>query len=94
MIIGKVIGNVITTIKDPKYNGHKLLVVQELNIYGEFEKNFYIAADLIGIGIDEVVMLVNGAASRASVETNNIGFDSVVTAKIETIIFEDKVIKV
>ncbi|MHB1347462.1 MAG: EutN/CcmL family microcompartment protein [Candidatus Humimicrobiaceae bacterium] len=94
MIIGKVIGNVITTIKDPKYNGHKLLVVQELNIYGEFEKNFYIAADLIGIGIDEVVMLVNGAASRASVETNNIGFDSVITAKIETIIFEDKVIKV
>lgn len=94
MIIGKVIGNVITTIKDPKYNGHKLLVVQELNIYGEFEKNFYIAADLIGIGVDEVVMLVNGAASRASVETNNIGFDSVVTAKIETIIFEDKVIKV
>ena len=93
MIIGKVIGNVITTIKDPKYSGYKLLVVQEMDLDGKFEKNFYIAADLIGIGIDEVVMLVNGAAARASVETNNIGFDSVVTAKIETIIFEDKVIK-
>ncbi|MHB1254054.1 MAG: EutN/CcmL family microcompartment protein [Candidatus Humimicrobiaceae bacterium] len=94
MIIGKVIGNVVTTIKDPKYNGYKLLVVQEMNVYGEFEKNFYIAADLIGIGIDEVVMLVNGAAARTSVETNNMGFDSVITAKIETIIFEDKIIKV
>jgi ethanolamine utilization protein EutN len=93
MIIGKVIGNVVTTIKDPKYNGYKLLVVQEMNAYGEFEKNFYIAADLIGIGIDEVVMLVNGAAARTSVETNNIGFDSVITAKIETIVFEDKIIK-
>ena len=93
MIIGKVIGNVVTTVKDPKYSGYKLLVVQEMNIYGEFEKNFYISADLIGIGIDEVVMLVNGAAARASVETNNIGFDCVVTAKIETIIFEDKTIK-
>jgi len=93
MIIGKVIGNVITTIKDPKYSGYKLLVVQEMNAYGEFEKNFYISADLIGIGIDEVVMLVNGAAARSSIETNNIGFDSVVTAKIETIIFEDKIIK-
>jgi len=93
MIIGKVIGNVVTTVKDPKYNGYKLLVVQEMNVYGEFEKNFYIASDLIGIGIDEVVMLVNGAAARSSVETNNIGFDSVVTAKIETIIFEDKIIK-
>jgi ethanolamine utilization protein EutN len=93
MIIGKVIGNVVTTIKDPKYNGYKLLVVQEMNAYGEFEKNFYIAADLIGIGIDEVVMLVNGAAARTSVETINIGFDSVITAKIETIVFEDKIIK-
>ena len=93
MIIGKVIGNVVTTVKDPKYNGYKLLVVQEMNVYGEFEKNFYISADLIGIGIDEVVMLVNGAAARTSVETNNIGFDSVITAKIETIIFEDKTIK-
>ena len=93
MIIGKVIGNVITTIKDPKYSGYKLLVVQEMNAYGEFEKNFYISADLIGIGIDEVVMLVNGAAARTSVETNNIGFDSVITAKIETIVFEDKTIK-
>jgi len=93
MIIGKVIGNVVTTIKDPKYSGYKLLVVQEMNIYGEFEKNFFISADLIGIGIDEVVMLVNGAAARTSVETNNLGFDSVVTAKIETIILEDKVIR-
>jgi len=93
MIIGKVIGNVVTTIKDPKYSGYKLLVVQEMNVYGEFEKNFYIAADLIGIGIDEVVMLVNCAAARTSVETSNLGFDSVVTAKIETIIFEDKIIR-
>ncbi|MCL4378375.1 MAG: EutN/CcmL family microcompartment protein [Actinobacteria bacterium] len=93
MIIGKVIGNVVSTVKDPKYNGYKLLVVQEMNAYGQFEKNFYISADLIGVGIDEVVMLVNGAAARTSVETYNIGFDSVITAKIETVIFEDKVIK-
>jgi len=93
MIIGKVIGNVVSTVKDPKYNGYKLLVVQEMSCYGEFEKNFYISADLIGVGIDEVVMLVNGAAARTSVETNGIGFDSVITAKIEIAIFEDKVIK-
>ena len=37
MIIGKVIGNVVSTIKDPKYNGYKLLVVQEMNCFGEFE---------------------------------------------------------
>jgi len=93
MIIGKVIGNVVSTVKDPKYNGYKLLVVQEMNCFGEFDKNFYISADLIGVGIDEVVMLVNGAAARTSVETNGIGFYSVITAKIEIVIFEDKTIK-
>lgn len=93
MIIGKVIGNVVSTVKDPKYNGYKLLVIQEMDVYGNFKKNFYISADLIGIGIDEVVMVVNGAAARSSTETNNIGFDSVITAKIETIIFDDQVIK-
>jgi microcompartment protein CcmK/EutM len=93
MVIGKVIGNVVSTVKDPKYNGYKLLVVQEMDVYGNFEKNFYISADLIGVGIDEVVMLVNGAAARSSTETNNIGFDSVITAKIETVIFDDKIIK-
>ena len=93
MVIGKVIGNVVSTVKDPKYNGYKLLVVQEMDVYGNFEKNFYISADLIGVGIDEVVILVNGAAARSSTETNNIGFDSVITAKIETVIFDDKIIK-
>ena len=93
MIIGKVIGNIVSTVKDPKYDGYKLLIVQEMDAYGQFEKNFYISADLIGVGVDEVVMLVNGAAARTSVETNNIGFDSVISAKIETVIFKDKVIK-
>ena len=93
MLIGKVIGNVVSTVKDPKYSGYKLLVIQEMDVYGNFENFFYISADLIGVGIDEVVMVVNGAASRSSAETNNIGFDSVITAKIETIIFDDQVIK-
>ena len=93
MIIGKIIGNVVSTIKDPKYNGYKLLVIQEMDVHGNYDKNFYISADLIGVGIDEVVMVVNGSASRSSEETNIIGFDSVITAKIETIIFDDQVIK-
>ena len=32
MIIGRVIGNVVSVIKDPQYNGYKLLIVKEMNI--------------------------------------------------------------
>ena len=90
MIIGRVIGTVVSNAKEPKYEGYKLLVVKEMNVYGEYEKNFYIAADLIGSGIDEVVMLVTGAAARGSVETNEKGIDAVITAKIEKVFIDGK----
>jgi len=90
MIIGRVIGTVISNAKEPKYLGYKLLVVKEMNPYGEYEKNFYIAADLIGAGIDEVVMLVTGAAARGSIETNEKGIDAVTTAKIEKVMIDGK----
>ncbi|HHT79391.1 MAG TPA: EutN/CcmL family microcompartment protein [Actinobacteria bacterium] len=90
MIIGRVIGTVVSNAKEPKYEGYKLLVVKEMNVYGEYEKNFHIAADLIGAGIDEVVMLVNGAAARGSVETNEKGIDAVITAKIAKAFIRDK----
>jgi ethanolamine utilization protein EutN len=90
LIIGRVIGNVISVIKDANYNDYKLLIVKEMNIDGGYESNYYISADLIGVGIDEVVLVVNGAASRSTKETNDKGFDSVITAKIEKLFFEDK----
>ncbi len=90
MLIGRVIGTIVSNAKEPKYEGYKLLVVKEMNVYGEYEKSFHIAADLIGAGIDEVVMLVTGAAARGSVETNEKGFDAVVTAKIEKVFIDDK----
>jgi microcompartment protein CcmK/EutM len=90
MIIGRVIGTVVSNVKDSKYHGYKLLVIKEMNVYGGYEKGFYIAVDLIGAGIDEVVMLVTGAAARGSIETNDKGIDAVVTAKIEKVLFSDK----
>jgi len=90
MILGKVIGNVVSVVKDKKYHGVKLLIVQEINIKGEFEGNFYVSADLIGVGVDEVVMVVNGTAARSSEETKDKGIDSIIVAKIDKLIFQDK----
>jgi len=90
MIIGRVIGTIISNAKEPKYSGYKLLVVKEMNPYGGYEESFYIAADLIGAGIDEVVMLVTGAAARGSIETNEKGIDAVTTAKIEKVMIDGK----
>ena len=90
MILGRVIGNVVSVIKDSSYDGFKLLVVQEMNIDGTYDDNFYISADLIGVGNDEVVMVTCGTSSRATKETHEKPIDSVIVAKINRLIFKDR----
>ncbi len=90
MILGKVIGNIVSVIKDEKYEGFKLLIVQELDMEGNFKDNFVVSIDLIGVGIDEVVMVANGTPARYTEETQDMGLDSIIIAKIENLIFEDK----
>ena len=90
MIIGRVIGNIVSVIKDSSYNGFKLMVVQEMNIDGTYDDNFYISADLIGVGNDEVVMVTCGTSSRATEETHEKPIDSVIVAKINRLIFKDR----
>ncbi len=89
MIIGRVIGNVVSVVKDPSYEGFKLMVVKEMDVDGSFAEKSYIAADLIGVGVDETVMVTNGTSSRATEETHEKPIDSVIIAKINKLIFID-----
>ena len=90
MILGKIIGNVISVVKDKSYIGFKLMVVQEMNIDGSYDKNFYISADILGMGIDEIVLVTNGTSSRATDQTYEKPIDSVIIAKIDKLIFKDR----
>jgi len=94
MILGKVIGNVISVIKDNSYKDFKLLIVRELKIDGSYDNNYYISVDLIGVGIDEAVLVTNGTSSRATKETLEKPIDSVIIAKIDKLIFKDREIDI
>jgi len=59
MIIGKVVGNIVSTRKLDGLQGYKLLVVQNRNS-GET----FVAADAIGAGIGENVLVATGANAR------------------------------
>ncbi len=59
MILAKVIGNVVSTQKNKNLEGHKLLLVREINFEGEFiNKNDALAIDLIDSGIGDTVLVV------------------------------------
>ncbi len=63
MIIGKVVGSVVSTRKCDKLVGQKFMVVEPLATMGEKTKKM-IAVDNIGAGIGELVLVALGSAAR------------------------------
>ncbi len=64
MILGKVVGTVVTTISHPDYKNRRLLVVQPLGLEGEKPDDDFLALDSTHAGIGDTV-LVNREGSGA-----------------------------
>lgn len=70
MIIGKVVGTVVTTISHPHYKNRRLLVVQPLMMDGEESSGDFLALDNTHAGIGDTV-LVNREGNGARQVLNN-----------------------
>ena len=57
MIVGKVIGTVVTTISHPHYKNRRLLVVQPLTLPGDRADGDFIALDNTHAGIGDTVLV-------------------------------------
>lgn len=66
MLLGKVIGNVVSTRKDDKLVGYKLLIVQQLDQRGIPIRYPMVAVDTVGAGVGELVLLSTGSSARFS----------------------------
>lgn len=64
MNIGKVVGSVVSTQKDDSLVGKKLMIVQLLDQDFQLTDSVRVAADTVGAGIDELVLLTSGASAR------------------------------
>lgn len=64
MYIGKVIGNVVATIKISHLDGRKLLLVDQLDLDGAETGDYDIAVDVAQAGVGDTVLVIdegNGA---------------------------------
>jgi microcompartment protein CcmK/EutM len=64
MILGRIIGSVVSTIHHPIVDGRKLLVAERLDPTGRPTGGYVIAIDAIGAGQGETVLILdegNGA---------------------------------
>ena len=58
MFLGRVIGNLVATQKEPKYEGKALLLVQPVSPEGNVDGEAIVAVDSVGSGAGETVLVV------------------------------------
>ena len=85
MLICKVTGTLVATRKEPTLDGLKLLVVRPCDVKGEPTGAALIAADAVGAGLGEVVLIAQGSSARQTVATKERPVDAVVMAIVDTL---------
>jgi ethanolamine utilization protein EutN len=60
MQLGRVIGNVVCTMKDSRLIGQRLLVVQPLDKHGKEIGRTLVALDAVGVGAGEMIYWCRG----------------------------------
>ena len=84
MQIAKVIGNIWATRKEQKLAGFKLLIVQPINILdGSKDKAPIVAADIIGAGVGETVLIVGGSSARSAAGDAQMPVDATVVGIVD-----------
>ena len=84
MIICKVVGHVCATKKEENLNGLKLMVVQE-DGPDKKKKDVYVAADCVGAGIGEQVLVVSGSTARKAFGRDEVPADMAIVGIIDTL---------
>lgn len=83
MKIGKVISNVWATRKDPALTGVKLMIVEILETTKKAANPTIVAADLIGAGIGEKVLVTEGSSARQMGGFGDAPIDAVIVGIID-----------
>jgi microcompartment protein CcmK/EutM len=83
MLIAKVIGTTIATIKDEKLTGRKLLILRQTDETGAPSGKPYVAVDTVDAGIGDLVLTAHGSSGRQTTQTQNSPVDAVIMAVID-----------
>ncbi|GED30091.1 MULTISPECIES: EutN/CcmL family microcompartment protein [Brevibacillus] len=84
MFLGKVIGSVWATQKEAGMENLKLMVVQPIDWRGTDAGQTVIAADRIGAGIGEQVIVSRGTPARILFSNQNVPIDAVIVGIVDS----------
>ena len=86
MLIGRVLGHLVATQKDPKLEGTKLLLVQPLDLQGAARGVAVLAIDSVDAGVGDRVLLVQeGKAAQAVLDKGVAAVDAAVIGVVDAV---------
>ncbi|MCK6549674.1 EutN/CcmL family microcompartment protein [Myxococcota bacterium] len=85
MLLGKVIGTVVATKKDPELEGLRLLLIKNADPSGTPTGSILVAVDSVGAGVGELILYAAGSSARQTVQTKDRPVDHVVMAIVDQV---------
>ena len=86
MILGRVCGNITSTIAHPDMKNLKLLIIEKLDAEGKATDGYLIAVDSAGTGAGETVLVLDeGNGARQILGGENLPIRSVVVGVVDSL---------
>ena len=92
MLIARVIGTTVATIKDEKLTGKKLLIVRQTDERGNGTGKPFVAIDTVDAGIGDLVLTAAGSSARQPTITKDTPVDAVIMAIIDSLEVDGEVV--
>ncbi len=86
MFLAKVVGNVVSTKKNDTLTGYKLMVIQPINADLSDGGKEKVAADYVGAGIGEYVLVGTGSSVRVEERRKNAVIDLAIIGIVDEIV--------
>jgi len=90
MELARVEGTVISTAKNDRLEGYKLLLVNLVGPDMKPTSTYLVAVDSVGAGEGEIVIIVRGSSARQSAELATVPTDTSIVAIVDTVEFREK----
>jgi microcompartment protein CcmK/EutM len=84
MNLGKVVGTVVSTRKESSLDGLRLMLVSYVDQNGKETGSQVVAADTVGAGPDELVLVACGSSARQTTLTDRRPVDAVIMAIVDS----------
>ncbi len=94
MQLARVVGQVVSTVKEAGLDGFKILLVSDVDASdpdGGEAGIPYLAVDLVGAGEDEIVLVAQGGAARIAEASRHTPTDRAVVAIVDDVVVGGRV---